>query len=70
MASAPIFADDAMSSQTPEQKKMMMDCMKMEKSKDSTMSKDDIKKMCMDKMKTDMGKMHSSAPMEGGMAPK
>jgi hypothetical protein len=70
LATAPIFADNAMSSQTQEHKKMMKDCMAMQKSKDSSMSKDDMTKMCMDKMKTDMDKMHSSAPMQGQMPSK
>jgi len=67
LASTPIFADDAMSAQTPAHKKMMKDCMAMQKSKDSSMSKNDMKQACTDKMKMDTNKMSSSAPMQGQM---
>jgi len=63
LGSAPIFADNSMmSSQTAEQKKMMKDCMASEKAKDSKMSKEDMKKACMDKMKADSSKMPATAP--------
>lgn len=39
------------SSMTAAQKSMMKDCMAKQKAKDSSMSKDDMKKTCMDKMK-------------------
>ncbi len=70
LVSAPLFADEAMSAQTPQQKQMMKDCMTMEKSKNSSMSTDDMKKTCMEKMQSDMQKKPADAPMQGQTPPK
>jgi pentapeptide MXKDX repeat protein len=58
------FADDAKKSDsmTSEQKQMMKDCMAKQKAKDSSMSKDDMKKACMSNMKMQSGHMDSTAP--------
>jgi pentapeptide MXKDX repeat protein len=58
LTSSQTFAADPMpsdsmssSSMTAAQQSMMKDCMAKQKAKDSSRSKDDMKKACMDKMK-------------------
>jgi hypothetical protein len=71
VAGSQAFADDSMSSQSlASHKQMMQECVTKEKSTNTTLSTDDAKKMCKEKVKGETQKTLSGAPKDGQTDPK